>query len=131
MKLESPAPIRKPLPLTPLVDVVFLLLMFFMLSSTFTKYGHIGLLLGRTVQPAAGATAASPGVIVRVGAGPTMVVNGKTASLEALTELLDSFSDRGVESAVVQAAADASVQDLVDVLERARASRLSRVVVAK
>ena len=40
MKIAMPPPIRKPLPLTPLVDIVFLLLIFFMLSSNFLKLGH-------------------------------------------------------------------------------------------
>lgn len=131
MRLESPPPIRRPLPLTPLVDVVFLLLMFFMLSSTFTKFGHIGLMLAHPASSSTPSSSATPGVVVRVGAGLAVSINGKAVAFDSLIAALDDFSGRGVESALVQTSTKASVQDLVAVLEQARKSKLKRVVVVK
>jgi biopolymer transport protein ExbD len=131
MRLESPPPIRKPLPLTPLVDVVFLLLMFFMLSSTFTKFGHIGLLLAQPASSSPPGSSAAPGVIVRVGAGLAVSINGRAVEFDRLIAVLDDFSGLGVESAVVQTSTSASVQDLAAVLEEARKSKLKRVVLVK
>jgi len=44
MALEARAWRRRPVTLTPLIDVIFLLLLFFMLSSTFTRFGELPLL---------------------------------------------------------------------------------------
>ena len=130
MQLEQSAQIRKPLPLTPLVDIVFLLLMFFMLTSSFTKFGNLNLgSAGFSRQTTA--TTAPPKLILRISHGPRMVVNGNFVELRDLPQVLNTFLDKGIKSAVLVSNNDATVQDLVSVLEMARTSRLQNIVVAK
>lgn len=125
MKIKIPPPIRKPLPLTPLVDIVFLLLIFFMLSSTFLKLGHQELAVGT----AAGTAKPVPGLLVRVGSGARVSVNGVAVPVTALTARLDAFAAQGITAARLSASPSATVQDFVTVLEAVRASRLASVSV--
>ena len=131
MRIEAPPRIRRPLPLTPLVDIVFLLLMFFMLSSTFSKFGGID--LGRTTATAAQAPFApvKSGVIINVMKQGKAKVNGEEVRLEALVTKLDLLHRRGARSAIVTLSNDAAVQDLVDVLERAKRTPLQPISLAK
>ncbi len=41
MHISEPLPARRRISLTPLIDVIFLLLMFFMLSSTFARFADL------------------------------------------------------------------------------------------
>lgn len=128
MKISAPPPIRKPLPLTPLVDIVFLLLIFFMLSSTVLKLGHqeVGVARG---QSDASTPARPPGLLIRVGADARVSINGAPVPLDALTTRLDAFAGDGVTAARLSAAPGATVQDFVTVLAAVRASRLTSVSV--
>lgn len=132
MRIEKPAPVRKPLPLTPLVDVVFLLLMFFMLSSTFTKFGDMDLggqasNVAPKEQPATG----KPGVIITVAKGPQIKINGVETGIDDIVTVLDDYYGKGVRSGAVVLTSAAEVQDLVSVLERARASRIQSIAMAR
>ncbi|MFL5260318.1 MAG: ExbD/TolR family protein [Hyphomicrobiales bacterium] len=130
MRIEAPARIRKPLPLIPLVDVVFLLLMFFMLSSTFAKFSSIE--LGGTAGKMAGvSTPRLPDVIIKVSSGPRIKVNGSDVGLDGLVPKLNEAQARGAISGVIVVSLSATAQDLVAVLERARSSKLRSVSVAR
>jgi biopolymer transport protein ExbD len=122
------------LPLTPLVDVVFLLLMFFMLTSTFAKFGRLPLTASVAQAQADVGSPRSPqrvpGIIVRVAAGAVVRINGRPVALAALGSVLDDYSAKGVATAVVVAAPGATVQDLVTVLEIGRSSRIVRFLLA-
>src|SRR5438067_2461998 len=106
MRIEAPARIRRPLPLIPLVDVVFLLLMFFMLSSTFSKFGSLLLMSGASpstgaASPASAADARKskiPGVIISVSKGPLIRINGIAAGLDDLVVKLDELHASGARS---------------------------------
>lgn len=124
MQIEQPARISKPIPLVPLVDVVFLLLMFFMLSTTFARFGQLDVSRGGAGPPAASRQGATPGVIVEVSRGPEVKVNGRRVALDGLVAKLDEFHGKGVRSGSVRVAPSAEVQDLVTVLELARTSKL-------
>ena len=97
--------------MTPLIDVVFLLLLFFMLSSTFSNFGEIEL-----NQASGGeATTAAPTerFFVQLGAS-RLVLNGAPITLDDLAAQLDSGQ------ALVSMDADVSAQRLVDLLARLR-----------
>ncbi|WP_371809343.1 ExbD/TolR family protein [Ruegeria sp. HKCCD6157] len=67
--------------MTPLIDVIFLLLLFFMLSSTFSRFSEIELSSAAT----GGNADATPPERLFVQLGPTRVVlNGQPLSLEEL-----------------------------------------------
>ncbi|MEM7073565.1 MAG: biopolymer transporter ExbD [Pseudomonadota bacterium] len=93
--------------MTPLIDVIFLLLLFFMLSSTFSKFGEIEL-----VQAAPGTAASdtpSDRVFVQLGS-ERLVLNGGPTTLDALPDQLEGGQ------VIVSLDDDTSAQRLVDLL---------------
>ena len=103
--------IRRRMALTPLVDVIFLLLLFFMLSSTFSRFAEIEL-----IQAAEGAASAGPGterVFVQLGA-ERLVLNGMPIGLDDLARRLEAGR------VLVSLDEDTSAQRLVDLLVRLR-----------
>lgn len=106
-RLEAPRR-RKALSMTSLIDVIFLLLLFFMLSSTFTRFGDLPL------------TTASGGGVASAEAPAFLRLTAETLMLD--TSAVDLPSLPGVLAArapllVVLAPADGvSAQRLVDVL---------------
>lgn len=104
---------RKRLSMTSLIDVIFLLLLFFMLTSTFSRYAEVEL-------AATGSTAATaeqtPRVFVQLGPD-TVTVNTRTTTLETLPIRLRA--DRAVGEMVTVILAlkgDVSAQRLTDAL---------------
>lgn len=132
MRIDAPRRFSRPLPLTPLIDVVFLLLMFFMLSTTFAKFGIFGM-----TSPGSGTTQqtvpepAVPGIIVDISAGPIVRVNGIVVPLEDLIQKLNSLHGLGLHNGVIRVRSDAVVQDLLSVLEIARGSRLQSLTLSQ
>lgn len=132
MRVDEPRRFARPIPLTPLIDVVFLLLMFFMLSTTFAKFGQFG--MGQTASQIPGTAAGAggePGVIIDVGHGPAVRINGSRVDMRELVSKLNDFHGLGVRQGIVRPAKDADVQDLVSVLELARGSRLAALALAQ
>jgi biopolymer transport protein ExbD len=104
---------RRKLSLTSLIDVIFLLLLFFMLSSTFSKYGEVPLLAGS--QGAASAGAAPP-LFLRLD-GDDLSLNGVPVELARLPEAIRSQSGGNpAPQVIVAVAGPATSQALVDVL---------------
>ncbi len=134
MRIKGPAHVARPIPLVPLVDVVFLLLMFFMLSTTFAKHGQLGMGQGAegSAAPAATATPADtmPGVVLDISHGPAVRINGTPVALTDLVAKLDSFEKRGVAAGIIRVRKDADVQDLVTVMELARTSKLQALTLS-
>jgi biopolymer transport protein ExbD len=130
MQIGSPAAIRKAIPLTPLVDIVFLLLMFFMLSSTFTKFGIVEL-----DSAAAKSTSISgapfPGAIVVIIDDRNVALNGKAVEVKRLAQELDRLHRVGVQRAAIRVGSAATVQGLITVLEAARQSRITDLAVVR
>jgi biopolymer transport protein ExbD len=114
--------------LTPLIDVVFLLLIFFMLASTFLKFSAL---------PVSGArgggapSSLSEIAIIQVRSSEEIRVNGISIGLQGLMPQIEDLIAKGVTRAVVQPTEGASVQDLVAVLEVAKRSTLKSVVLVR
>jgi len=128
MKLPQAQRTSARISLTPLIDVVFLLLVFFMLASTFLKFNYLPLTAG---GKGAGAPSLGETVIVRVQPGGALDVNGEPVSAKALPAQLDAWAERGVKRAVLRVSAGAQTGDLVHALEAARRSRLDTLAVAR
>lgn len=97
--------------MTPLIDVIFLLLLFFMLSSTFSRFAEIEL-----TSSAAGGQAtseASERAFVQLGV-ERLVLNGKPTTLEDLATKLEPGR------VLVSLDADVSAQRIVDLLAQLR-----------
>lgn len=117
---------RRAIGLTSLIDVVFLLLVFFMLSSTFLKFGTVTI---DTAGAASGGEIVDPSkvVLVHVAETRSIRVNGAQVEIDTMSSALDKLIAGGAESAVVIASKSATVDDLVAALTRVRRSKFSSV----
>ena len=97
--------------MTPLIDIIFLLLMFFMLSSTFSTFGEIELSQATTGTVALGTEVDR--VFVQLGS-ERLVLNGAPTSLDDLSKQVENGQ------VLVSLDADVSSQRLVDLLVRLR-----------
>lgn len=110
--MRNAAPfVRRRLSLTPLVDVIFLLLLFFMLSSTFSRFGEIE--LSQATPGSAASGTPSDRSFVQLGA-ERLVLNGTPVTLDDLATQIESGQ------VLVSLDADSSAQRLVDLLVRLR-----------
>ncbi len=118
---------RRPISVTSLIDVIFLLLLFFMLTSTFAKFAEVEITGGRAGQTAGGGV---PDVIIRLD-GDQWSVNGlRLAQDDALAEL-GRLEQAGAASAVILVRGDMTSQALVGAVEAIRNTTRIAVQVAK
>jgi biopolymer transport protein ExbD len=101
---------RRRLSLTPLIDVIFLLLLFFMLTSTFTPFAELE--LGASAPGAAAPEA--PPLFLRV-QEEALSLNGRPVALEALVQEAAARGEDG-GALLVSLAGEVSAQRLTDVL---------------
>lgn len=94
--------------MTSLIDVIFLLLLFFMLSSTFSRFGDLPLI----TASAGTATPDTPPVFLRV-TDHALMVDTTEVPLEALR---DHLADTKASAVIVAPGSDVSAQRLIDVL---------------
>ncbi|WP_170571263.1 ExbD/TolR family protein [Ruegeria atlantica] len=93
--------------MTPLIDVIFLLLLFFMLTSTFSKYGEIE--LSNATAGGAPSDAPQDRSFVQLGAD-RLVLNGAAITLEELAEQVKTGQ------VLITLDPDTTAQRLVDLL---------------
>ena len=104
---------RRKLSMTSLIDVIFLLLLFFMLSSTFSHFAEVE--LGAAASGAGGAAQAKP-AFLRLGAD-SLSLNGRDVALETLdAELTAIRTDTGLPPLLVSLRAGVTAQRLTDLL---------------
>ena len=100
--------------MTSLIDVIFLLLLFFMLTSTFSKFAEVPLPVGT-----AGDAAPEPApVFVRLTAD-AITLNGETLTLDDLVVKLAGQPDAPT-TAIVGLGTEVTAQRLTDVLSKVR-----------
>ncbi|WP_240336702.1 biopolymer transporter ExbD [Tropicibacter sp. Alg240-R139] len=110
--MRNAAPfVRRSLSMTPLIDIIFLLLLFFMLSSTFSKYSEIELSNATT----GGESSSEPvkRTFVQLGA-ERLLVNGAPMTLDVLG---DSIEEGQVLVSLDQ---NVTAQTVIDLLVRLR-----------
>lgn len=117
--------------LTPLIDVIFLLLIFFMLSSQIAPYSllPLGGIAAEGGEPAA--APAEPGaaalpLVVRVARGQVSL-GGETLALADLKAAAGRLRREGVESYLLIPLASATIQDVVSALEALKAASATSV----
>jgi biopolymer transport protein ExbD len=104
--------------MTSLVDVIFLLLLFFMLTSTFSKFSEIEL------SAASGGAAPAPGaapLFLQLGAD-SLTLNGEALNLAALAASLPDAAGNPVPL-LISLRAGVSAQRLTDLLVALRGAR--------
>ncbi|MBK5930787.1 ExbD/TolR family protein [Halochromatium salexigens] len=117
MHLAPPQQARRAaIGLTPLIDVVFILLLFFMLASSLTRLQAVSL------QAPAVADAqqdAPPALLLRIRADHSLDLNGDPITDASLVETLTSQLARHPEiGVIVQPAANVDVQQLMRVFDQ-------------
>lgn len=126
--------LARPMVLTPLVDIVFLLLTFFMLSSQLTPFSLISLSAGEQTaafptRTTAGEALPRPEALLSVAAGQVRL-NGRAVETDGLLAALRKEAAAGTTRLTILASADASVQDFVAALEAAKLAAFPSIAVA-
>lgn len=128
MHIEQPKRRVKPISMTPLVDIIFLLLLFFMLSSTFSKFSEVGI----GAPGGAGGAAATPGALLLVRDGALLLNGTPIEDTQTLVEQARRLLDEGkTETVLVLARGATSTQDLVEALTALRSVSGLSVTVAR
>ncbi|MCL6284225.1 biopolymer transporter ExbD [Ruegeria sp. 2012CJ41-6] len=110
--MRNTAPfVRRPMSMTPLIDVIFLLLLFFMLSSTFSRFAEIE--LSSATASASAPDKPSERIFVQIGSD-RLTLNGVPATLDELSAQIETGQ------VLVNLDSDTSAQRLVDLLVRLR-----------
>lgn len=127
MRIDALPARRRALTLTPLIDVIFLLLLFFMLASTFLDYARMDVSAGT----AGGTGGEQAKAILRVHEGGAIDVNGRAvaAGEDAATALAAAGLEDGARVAVM-ALDGATTADLVKALEAVRLAGHDAMLVA-
>ncbi|MEW4457260.1 biopolymer transporter ExbD [Roseibium algicola] len=113
---------RKPVGLTSLIDVIFLLLLFFMLASSFTRYQSLDISSG-----AEGGGAAERPAYLRIHTSEKLDLNGRPLMKADMAKLFSALKENSVVA--IWSGPDANVQDVVDVMSEVRRSGLKSVLV--
>ena len=119
---------RKPLSLTSLIDVIFLLLLFFMLTSTFTRFARVEISGGPASASAGGKP---PDVLIRVDDPAGWRVNGQMLAEEAAIVELARLKEAGAETAVLLVRGELTSQELVEAVENIRRNTELNLSVAR
>lgn len=107
---------RRKLSMTSLIDVIFLLLLFFMLSSTFTKFAEVELMAAGAGGASAGTSDKRP-FFLRLGEDQ-LDVNGRPLEMDSLAT---GFGEEDAPVILVALQAEVTSQRLTDLLVALRA----------
>ncbi|MBB4303202.1 biopolymer transport protein ExbD [Rhodobium orientis] len=129
MKLER-AERRRPIGITSLIDVIFLLLLFFMLASSFSRYQALPVSAGVS---GAGSSASRP-QLLRVHDAIRIDLNGAPVTLDELAERLGETSGTNTgdipKPVAIWSGPEASTQHVVDALVAVRGAGREALVIA-
>lgn len=109
--------------LTPLIDVVFILLIFFMLASSFQKMRSVELIPPQKGKEAAANNEEGP-LIILVSGASHYNVNEQEYTRDSLNGFLDLNRDKSLQ---IKTSAKATLQDVVYLLDLTASLSLSKV----
>ena len=128
MQFEGRKRIRHGINLVPLINIVFLLLIFFMLSSTLVTPDKFDIQLPESDK---GDTHESVPIVILVRGDGTIAINNVATSLTELSDLLVSEIEAGAQpELMVRADALANTKDIVAVLRQAKIAGIEAVALA-
>ncbi len=128
MEFEGRARIHSHLDIAPLIDIVFLLLVFFMLTSTFLVPEAIELELPESAS--ATVTEITP-ITVALNASDELSLNGKPIQLQQLRQAIEPLIAESADVAItLKSDAHTEVQQLLKVMDEIRAAGGSNVALA-
>lgn len=121
-RFAQPQPRRRP-SLTPMIDVVFLLLVFFMLAARFGQEGGLDL----AISGGAEAEWQGPPRLVRI-AEDGVWLNGQPIASEALEQSLTGLTETGLDLILIRADDGVVLQRLLDVMAGLEAAGFTNLV---
>ena len=124
--LRRSAPDREqPINLTPMLDVVFIMLIFFVVAATFVK--EVGLDVP-TPQPSAQVNPERTSILVSIDARDRIVVAGRDTDRRLVRAQLERLRAENPDaSLVIKPHADATAAVIVGVMDAANAARIANV----
>lgn len=133
-----PRQYRRGISLTPLVDVIFLLLIFFMLTSQIAPFSLIsfaGTKIDKEAEPleipqSSTALPANLGALITVLKGG-ISINGTRFSHAAIDQAMAGLREDGIKAAIISPRSSASVQDLITVLEAVKKASFEIIKIRK
>ena len=126
IQLNTPIRRRRP-SLTPMIDVVFLLLIFFMLVARF----GVDKVIDINLPSALGQSSQYEGAprLVEIKTGNIVLLNGTQISLDQLSSKLSQLMPSPNALIIVRSSAEANTQDLLDVLLYLKSEKIMNVSV--
>lgn len=128
MLLEPPEPRKQLISMTPLIDVVFILLLFFMLSSTFIKTKQL------EIKAAGASTQQAKSKVQKIllQVGSTVTIDGINYALQSdeFERKLGNFASAG-DKVTVAAMGPVKVQNIIRLIDRARKAGISTLKLSK
>ena len=110
--------------LTPMLDVVFILLIFFIVTAVFLQESALGI----EAPPPDGTEATSPAIIVAVGEEGYVQVNGRASLVESVRANIERIRAEAPDSAVIiQAHPEASNRTVLRIRDQIASARVARV----
>jgi biopolymer transport protein ExbD len=117
---------RRRLSLTPLIDIVFILLLFFMVATSFSQHTDVSIALAGSGT--GNAAAERPLVVVTVHVDGTASVNGTRVALDHLTDTIGAAAPvRGEAVVLLRTDAGVAMQDLLSAVSAARRAAVHAV----
>ncbi len=108
---------RRRLSMTPLIDVIFLLLLFFMLTSTFTRFAEIPLVQGGAGVGVPQETGNQQTIFLRL-TEDGISLNGERETLETLVQAISEQIEGNAATALLSIGSDVPAQSFVEALAR-------------
>ncbi|EAU41976.1 hypothetical protein FP2506_16124 [Fulvimarina pelagi HTCC2506] len=127
MRIGAKRARRAGLSMTSLIDVIFLLLLFFMLTSTFIRHQAVEI-AAPAAEGASGGT--QPDVMMRARPDGVIAINGEAIETAGLVAHLTGLREAGGEKLLVKADEGADSQTLVGAVEAARRAGFAAISVA-
>lgn len=107
---------RRPVALTPLIDIIFLLLLFFMLSSTFTRFAEIPLM-----NTVGGSTQDMSLMFLQLRADDVSL-NGVAMPLDTIVAAIRERGSEESATVLITLSGEVTSQRLVDLLSELRSA---------
>ena len=113
--------------MTPLLDIVFIMLIFFIVTSTFIKEPGVEIQRPGTVTQ----EEQNPGILVGISGQDEVYIDGKIVDLDEVTfRVKELRRETPKGNVVLQADVDAKSQTMVDVLNRIKDAGIDNVAVS-
>lgn len=131
MPLKTHQPEEPALNLTPMIDIVLLLVIFFMVGTQFTEAERQYEINLPTVSVAPPVTALPDEIVVNVTKDGTVLVKNETVNLDALRETLGAAHERYADqSVVIRGDGEVDYQRVMDVMNLCQQVNITRVQLA-